>query len=1070
MKRLILVRAPHLLLLLSMLALPLPVQAEEPAAEFLEVLRQRGYFDVAEHYLENMATSSLAPEGFRDRIDYERAVILIRGASLQGSPQLRAKRLAKAEQLIQKFMTDFPDHMLKDSARGQLGSLLQQRADDNVAVAKKPGQVNREALLAQAQAQYDRAFEVFTESKEAIKGRLAGMNSTRYDPDTQQQEIRIRDELRRDYLQMQLVSALLLEEAAETVDVGSEKHTDYLTRAAAGFKEIHGKYRQLQAGIYAHLYEGRCLQKLGKLEDAVTNYADVLRQPENDAFRDAKTNALALALECWLDEKQKKYSEAVSRGNAYVGTMRGDESSELVWFRLRFLVARANKLYADQLVAKDPKDELADQSYGEATRILRLLVKVPSAYRDKARRLLTSLPGGARFAGVDRPEPTTLSEATERAKDSLDEMNTAELLLRLLPERIAGESDQEVKKDLQGQLEEAGTMVNTKRAESMKYYRLALEMVEADTPADMVHATYYFLCFLHYKADAYYNAAVLGEFLAHRYPESPTAIQGAKIAMACYQKLYAEAEGDRQFETDRMTAIAQYTVETWPDRPEADDARMKLIPVMIARGRIDLATQYTGAMIDNTVQKQTMQRRLGRALWFNYRVGASAYRKLEESGADSSELATRQAELEKLRIQAAAQLKLGLQNLKNAVPDKSLVSASLSLCQYYVETGDPAKAIAMMEAPTIGILSLTRKNDPSTKLATKNVFAQEVYKMALRAYIGDMSSAEDPQQRMDQAKSVMESLNNTVGADDAGKTQLVAIYYGMARDLESQLKLSESEEQRSSLAKGFETFLKEVGEASDEFNVKNWVAETLNGLGKSFDTGDELTPEARKYYEKSMSTLTGIITKAESDTSWLNADEKKAAGYLVQLRLRLARMQRQLRYFGKAVDSFSRILDGNQMMLEIQVDAARTYQQWAAYGQDKDGRPGKDKSGKLIDTRRLYLSAILGTRKGADGKNIVWGWNRIASITSRFQPKYNETLYEARFSLAQCRYSYALSKTGSEKTKYLGYAKREILNTYRVYPSMGGEQMKARSNQLLKKIQGDLKEKQSGLPQAAGGT
>ncbi len=1067
MIRVILARVPRLLLL-CMLALPLPAQAEEPAAEFLEVLRQRRYFDVAEQYLEKMATSSLAPEGFRDRIDYERAVILIQGASLLGNPQLQSEQLERAEQLIQKFMMDFPDHILKNSARGQLGSLLQQRADTNVMIANKPGQANRTDLLAQAKDQYDRAFEVFFESKEAIKGQLEGMNSTRYDPDTQQQEIRIRDELRREYLQMQLVSALLLEEAAETVEVGSEKYTDYLTRASAAFKEIYGKYRQLQAGIYAHMYEGRCLQKLDKLDDALANYADVLRQPENDAFRDVKTNALVLALECWLDEKQKKYAEAVSRGNSFVSTIRGNESSELVWFKLRFLVARANKLYADELVAKDPKDELADQSYRQATQILRALVKVPSTYRDDARTLLSSLPGGGRFTGGDRPEPTTLNEATERAKDSLDEMNTAELLLRLLPQRIAEESDETMKKELATQLEEAGTTVHSKRAESMKYYRLALEMVETDTPVEVVQSTYYFLCFLHYKAESYYNAAVLGEFLAHRYPESPTAIQGAKIALACYQKLHAAAEGDKQFETGRMAGIAQYTVETWPDRPEADDARVKLIPVMLSSGKLDVAQQYIGAMTDNTVQKQSMQRRLGRAYWFKYRVGASAYRKLEESGAESAELATRQAELESLRAAASTQLLAGLQNVTdNGVPDKSLVAASLSLCQYYVETGESAKAITMMEAPAVGILSLTQKNDPSTKLDDKNAFAQEVYKMALRAYIGDMPAAEDSQQRMDQAKAVMESLNSTVGTDDAGKSQLVAIYYGMAQDLESQLKLSESREQRLALAQGYEAFLSEVGQAADDFTIKNWVAETLNGLGQSFDTADKLTPDARKYYEKSMSTLTAIITKAESDKSWLHADEKKAAAYLVKLQLRLARMQRQLRYFGKAVDSFAEILVGNQMMLEVQVEAARTYQQWAAYGQDKDGRPGKDKAGKLIDARRLYSSAILGTRKGEDNKNIVWGWNRIASVTSRFQPKYNETLFDARFNLAQCRYSYALSKTGTEKTKYLNYAKQEVLNTYKVYPSMGGEQLKARSNLLLKKIQGDLNENQTGFPAAA---
>ncbi len=1068
MKQAIPGRVILLFLLLLTFGLPLSVRAEEPAAQFLEVLRARRYFDVAEQYLDNLATSDLAPEGFRDRIDYERAVILIQGALFLGSPELRAEQLTKAEQLIGKFMKEFPDHLLKHSARAQLGSLLQQRADDNVAIANKPGQANRTELLAQAQQQYNRALDVFTESKDAIRAQLEGMNSTRYDPDTQQKEIRIRDELRREYLQMQLVSAILLEEAAETTENGSAKHTDYLTRAAAAFKEIYGKYRQLQAGVYAHMYEGRCLQKLGKLDDALTNYADVLRQPENDAFRDAKTQALVLALECWIT--QEKYADAVNRGNDYVTSMRGNEASQADWFKLRFLVASINKLYADSLVADDPKDELADQSYRQATNILRALVKVPNAYRDQARTLLASVPGGARFAATDRPEPTTLNEASERAKDSLDEMNTAELLLRLLPERIAGETDPQMKKELSDQLEEARTTVNTKRAESMKYYRQTLEMVEADTPTEVIQSTYYFLCFLHYKGEAYYKSAVLGEFLAHRYPESPTAIQGAKIALACYQKLHAAAEGDKQFETDRMTSIARYTVDTWPDRPEANDARVKLLPVMITSGELELAQEFVGAMTDNTPQKQSAQRRLGRALWFNYRVGASAYRKLEDSGANASELATRKTELDKLRSDAAEQLQAGLQNVsKDAAPDKSLVAASLSLCQFFVETGVTDKAIAMMESDGIGILKLTQQNDPSTKLDAGNAFAQEVYKMALRAYIGAMPMAEDRQKRMGQAKAVMELLNSTVGQDDAGKSQLVGIYYGMARDLESQLKLSESKEQREALAEGYEAFLSEVGEASDDFNIKNWVAETLNGLGQSFDTEDELTEEARGYYEKSMTTLEAIIKRSGSDAAWLNSDPKKSAGYLVQLQLRLARMQRQLRYFGKAVDSFTTILETNQMMLEVQVDAARTYQQWAAYGQDKDGRPGKDKSGKLIDSRRLYLSAIMGTRKGEDGKNIVWGWNRIASVTSRFQPKYNETLFDARYSLADCRYRYALTKVGEEKTKYLGYAKKEILNTHKLYPLMGGEQLKDRSNRLLKTVQRNLKEKETGLPSTTSG-
>ena len=1052
-----------------MLALPLPAQAEEPAAEFLEALRQRRYFDIAEQYLESMATSSLAPEGFRDRIGYERAVILIQGAPLLGNPQLQSEQLEKAEQLLQKFMTDFPNHVLKNSARGQLGTLLQKRAEINVLLAGKPGQANGAELLTQAQSQYDHAFEVFSTSKEAIKVQLEEMRAP-LDPDTQQKEIRIRDELRRDYLQMQLVSAILLEQAAETAKVGSEKYTDYLTRAATAFKEIYGKYRQLQAGIYAHLYEGHCLQKLGKLEDALANYADVLRQPDGDAFRDAKTNALVFALECWLDETQKKYAEAVSRGNAYVSTIRGNESNESAWFKLRFLVARANKLYADELVAKDPKDELADQSYRQATQILRALIKIPSTYRDDARTLLASLPGGARFAGGERPEPTTFSETMDRAKDSLDEMNTAELLLVLLPQRIKEETDGTIKQELVAQLEEAGTTVHTKRAESMKYYRLALEMVEADTPVEKIQATYGYLCFLHYKAEAYYNSAVVGEFLAHRYPESPAAIQGAKIALASYQKLYSGTEGDKQFEIDRMAAIAQYTVDTWPDGPEADNACAVLIPVLISSGELEQAKLYATSMAKGTIQKQSMQQRLGNAYWFKYRVGLSAHRKLEEAGADSAELATHQAELDKFQADAAAQLQAGLKNVPaNAPLDKSLVYASLYLCKYYVETGDSAKAIARMELPTIGILSLTQKNDPATTLDDNNTFAQNVYKMALEAYIKDMPKVEDPQQRMDQAKSVMVLLNKVVGTNDTAKTRLISFYYGMARDLQSELKLSESLEQRQNLAKGFAAFLREVNTASGDFNIKNWVAETLGDLGASFDTADGQTAEAKNYYDQAMVVLEEIIERGAADPSWMNPDARKAAAYLSQLQLRLARAQNQQQYYQRAVKSLVAILTREQMRMEVQVEVVRTYQLWAAHGNDADNKPGiNPKTKKPYSTSGYYRYAILGTRPDDKGKNVVWGLKRIISETTRRQPKYNEILFEARFSLAECLYRYAHSKPGSDKTKYLGSAKSQLLNTFKIYPAMGGEELRGRSNLLLKKIQGDLNENQTGLPAAPG--
>jgi hypothetical protein len=1043
-------------------------RGEEPATEFLEILRQKRYFDVAEQYLDSLIESGTAPDGFLERIDYERAVILIQGASMLGSPQQRTEQLERAEQHVTKFLTDHPEHPLKHPARGQLGSLLQQRASDNRVMAGNPSQPDRAGLMALAQQQYEQAYQVYSESRGAIRTQLEGMKKF-YDPKTEAKEKALLDELRREYLQLQLVTALVLEETSGTAQEGSEKYNECLSKAAEEFNEIYIKYRKRQVGVYALMHEGRCLRKLGKLDDALTNFADVLRQPEDDAFRKPKTLSLIEALQCWTDESQKKYAAAVSQGNGFVATMRANESQLPEWYQLRFLVATVNKLYAEELLAADPKDEQGARSYEEAMLLLRAIIKDPNAYRDDARSMLAGLPGGAKFATDDRPPPTTLDEASQRAKESLEQMNTAELLLKLLPNRIGEETDAGIKAELTTQLDEAATTAKSKRVEAMTYYRMVLDMVDPETPIEVVHSSYYFLAYLNFIGDDFYSSAVFGEFLARRYPESPTAIQGAKIALSCYQSLYREAGEDKTFETDRLVSIARYIAETWSEAPEADEARTKLIPFIIKDGDLDLAGQYIDAMPADSAYKSGSQLRLGRALWYRYRVGTSAYRKSVENGATAAELTAQQVELEKLREAAALRLKAGLTTVSAETPlDQPLMAAQLSLCQYHVEVGEAAKAVALMEEPNKGVLKLTQANDPATQLQGTTTFAQQVYQMALRAYIGDLAGNQDSQQRVDQAKAVMVSLNETVGAEENGKAKLVSIYYRMARDLESQLKLSESLEQRRSLAQGFETFLKEVGQTSGEFNIKNWVAETLNGLGKSFDTDDKLTAEAKNYYDQSMVVLEEIITEGQADAAWLNADPAKAAAYLSQLRLRLARMQRQQRYYQRAINSFHIILQENQMMLEVQVEAANAYAMWAGYGNDADNKPGvNSKTKRPYNTAGYYMTAIGGARKGENGKNVIWGWNRIAQVTASLKaknPKYNDPYFNARLELAKCRYLHALSKQGDEKKKLMGFAKVEIHNTLKRSPTLGGDLWRPRFDTMLKQIQGALGEPQKGLP------
>ena len=113
--------------------------AAEPAREFLNGLRERGYHDIALDYLAMMETSPLAPAELKEIIQYEKGVTLIEGSRAQRDQAIREKFLDDAQKLLKDF-TDNPrtaQHALANSARNQLGNLIVERARMKVERSKK---------------------------------------------------------------------------------------------------------------------------------------------------------------------------------------------------------------------------------------------------------------------------------------------------------------------------------------------------------------------------------------------------------------------------------------------------------------------------------------------------------------------------------------------------------------------------------------------------------------------------------------------------------------------------------------------------------------------------------------------------------------------------------------------------------------------------------------------------------------------------------------------------------------------------------------------------------------------
>ena len=154
-------------------------------------------------------------------------------------------------------------------------------------------------------------------------------------------------------------------------------------------------------------------------------------------------------------------------------------------------------------------------------------------------------------------------------------------------------------------------------------------------------------------------------------------------------------------------------------------------------------------------------------------------------------------------------------------------------------------------------------------------------------------------------------------------------------------------------------------------------------------------------------------------------------GIDAQVKLMLARSQRGLGNFEEAISTLSSMIETSNT-LHAQLEAAKTYQAWG----DKDAKH--------------FKTAIEGAKPGKNGTNLIWGYSKIANVAGK-NPANAEQFYEARYQVANSRYKLALGQ-GQDKAKLLEQAAKDIQSTARLYPALGGPEMKAKFDALLKLI------------------
>jgi len=922
----------------------------------------------------------------------------------------------------------------KDASDYQAGVALVERGRIKLqqAALSSLRPAERQRSRQQARALDQQALQAFTDLEARCAEEFAKFPKFINPKDTKR--IAAQRQVRRDLLEVRLALAAVSYELAQTYPAGSGEHKEHLVAAAKKYHALYEDCGAVLAGLYARLYEGRCYRELGQTEQALAAFKELLAQPdEPEALAALRRQALILALQTALLPKVNKHDEALALYQAWERSSRLGEELGAEILAIRYLAGEAALQSARSALTPGPppatgegKDsgraaKNAAQRRAEMIEVARRLwesvAQSPGAYQQQARIALRA----EEFAGAEAapPAPIDFTEANDRATAALRRMSAAE-------RQRQADQEQPSAADLvpyDGQIAEA-------RQEALKYFRIAWEKRPSDLPAHERDRIRYCLAYLHWKSGDAHEAAVLGEHLARHCGETTRGLEGAKIALAAWARLFNDAlPGDCEVEARHMAAIAAYVTDRWASEPAAEDARIMLIRAAALHRRTQEALGQLAKIPPDSPRRGEAELLTGQALW-------SSYLEAVRLPADQR---PQQAELDEMVTQGRKTLEEAIRRMRPAVDDggeatDTLADCVLALAQILVETGRAAEAVPWIEDPKVGLrILVVSGGSPATN---KVDFAVETCKTALRAYVGVGQWGE--------AEKAMDSLPMVVQATSAAQAtwQLARIYIGLGQEVQRQLDRlcqQQKRDQAKDVARNFAQFVARVAARGQQntFPSLLWVAEMYRSLGAGLDQEGTKRPDAIADYDRSAAATYQRILQRCDDPQF-----GAPKGAAVSIAIRRAGCLRRLGQYQEALTILTEALKDHDRLVDAQKEAAYTLQAW---GQQKP---------------ECFQLAISGGRQYKH----IWGWQRLAQQAGRF-PQYQDLFHEARYNLALCRLRLAESQDDQDKrAATLQQAADDIRAVEGLSRDMGGRNWYDKYNALLNKIQKLRGEQPVGLP------
>jgi hypothetical protein len=425
---------------------------------------------------------------------------------------------------------------------------------------------------------------------------------------------------------------------------------------------VFQSYRESLVGLHAHMWHGRSVDEIGSDQLALDIYDEVLATAPEGRERETGLEPLFAAAQyhrLLVIKRLHGFKPFLAEADEWLQLRRAWRSFD-AYQGVALEVAKTNLEHAQEIAG--PKSRALVQSS------LAMLAEI------------------ARTRGEHQQEAILLRR--EYTKTSTADLST----VKTFDEGFAlGESAAEA-------LDWPSAAAAIERALELRSTTTdATRVADAESRLDQAR---YQIAAADYAGGKFAESLALARRVMDERPKGAVAPSAASLAVSAALSIYAASE-DKKPALDALTSIAKAAIERWPDRPEADDARIALGQASLVQGDTDTALAVFENVNPRSLRYPAAMFLAGQTHW---RLYLTLKRQSAEQNADR--LAAERASAEKqLRISLDGQRKDAAEPLS-----RQILETQLLLGEVLAESGQAKEAAALVE-PLVEWIR-TQKPDP----------------------------------------------------------------------------------------------------------------------------------------------------------------------------------------------------------------------------------------------------------------------------------------------------------------------------------------------------------------------